>query len=88
VPLFAIPDGATMTLPNPSTPLIVKALNAEIRLKNLGANAAACSSMTLAGIAPPTGGTHDPSNSEDSFYIGVKPTVTAAPKVIDGVVQP
>jgi hypothetical protein len=88
VPLFAIPDGATMTLPNPSTPLIVKALNAEIRLKNLGANAAACSSMTLAGIAPPTGGTHDPSNSADSFYIGVKPTVTAAPKVIDGVVQP
>jgi hypothetical protein len=88
VPLFAIPDGATMTLPSPSTPLIVKALNAEIRLKNLGANAAACSSMTLAGIAPPTGGTHDPSNSADSFYIGVKPTVTAAPKVIDGVVQP
>jgi hypothetical protein len=88
VPLFAIPDGATMTLPHPSTPLVVKALNAEIRLKNLGANAAACSSMTLAGIAPPTGGTHDPSNSADSFYIGVKPTVTAAPKVIDGVVQP
>jgi len=91
VPLFSIPDGATMSLPNPSnpsTPLIVKALNAEIRLKNLGANAAACSSMTLAGIAPPTGGTHDPSNSADSFYIGVKPTVTAAPKVIDGVVQP
>ncbi|MEA3107319.1 MAG: hypothetical protein QOI88_1924 [Gammaproteobacteria bacterium] len=88
VPLFSIPDGATMTLPNPSTPLIVKALNAEIRLKNLGANAAACASMTLAGIAPPTGGTHDPSNSADSFYIGVKPTVTASPKVIDGDVQP
>jgi hypothetical protein len=88
VPMFSIPDGATMTLPNPSTPLIVKALNAEIRLKNLGANAAACSTMTLTGIAPPTGGTHDPSNSADPFYIGVKPTVTAAPKVIDGVVQP
>jgi hypothetical protein len=88
VPLFSIPDGATMTLPNPSTPLIVKALNAEIRLKNLGAGAAACTSMTLTGIAPPTGGTHDPSDSADAFYIGVKPTVTAAPKVIDGVVQP
>jgi hypothetical protein len=88
VPLFAIPDGATMTLPNPSTPLVVKALNAEIRLKNLGASAAACSSMTLAGIAPPTGGTHDPSDSADPLYIGVKPSVTAAPKVIDGVVQP
>ena len=88
VPAFSIPDGATMTLPSPATPLIVKALNAEIRLKNLGANATACSAMTLSGIAPPTGGTHDPSDSADSMYIGVKPTVTAPPKVIDGVVQP
>jgi len=89
VPLFSIPDGATMTLPNPSTPLIVKSLNAEIRLKNLGASAStACASMTLATVPPPTGGTHDPSNSSDAFYIGVKPTVTASPKVIDGVIQP
>ena len=89
VPLFSIPDGATMMLPNPSTPLIVKALSAEIRLKNLGPSAStACASMTLATVAPPTGGTHDPSNSTDAFYIGVKPTVTAPPKVIDGVMQP
>ena len=89
VPLFSIPDGATMTLPTPSTPLIVKALNAEIRLKNLGPSAStACASMTLATVAPPTGGTHDPSNGSDAFYIGVKPTVTAPPKVIDGVIQP
>jgi hypothetical protein len=89
VPLFSIPDGATMTLPSPATPLIVKALSAEIRLKNLGASAAtACASMTLTTVAPPTGGTHDPSSSADAFYIGVKPTVTAAPKVIDGVIQP
>jgi hypothetical protein len=89
VPLFSIPDGATMTLPNPSTPLIVKALNAEIRLKNLGPSAStACASMPLTAVSPPSGGTHDPSDSADSFYIGVKPTVTAAPKVIDGVVQP
>jgi hypothetical protein len=89
VPLFSIPDGATMTLPNPSTPLIVKSLNAEIRLKNLGASASsACASMTLATVPPPTGGTHDPSNSSDAFYIGGKPIVTAAPKVIDGVIQP
>jgi hypothetical protein len=89
VPLFSIPDGATMTLPNPSTPLIVKALNAEIRLKNLGDSASsACASMTLATVPPPTGGTHDTTDSSDPFYIGVKPTVTAAPKVIDGVIQP
>jgi hypothetical protein len=89
VPMFSIPDGTTMTLPNPSTPLIVKALNAEIRLKNLGASAATpCASMALVTAAPPSGGTHDPSDSSDSEYLGVKPVVTAAPKVIDGVVQP
>jgi hypothetical protein len=88
VPVFSLPDGATMTLPNPSTPLIVKALNAEVRLANLGPSAStACASMSLATVAPPTGGTHDPSSSTDAMYIGVKPTVTAAPKVIDGVVQ-
>jgi hypothetical protein len=89
VPLFSIPDGATMTLSNPSTPLIVKALSAELRLKNLGASASsACAAMTLVGVSPPTGGTHDPSDSADAYYIGVKPAITTAPKVIDGVIQP
>jgi hypothetical protein len=85
VPMFSIPDGATMTLG--STTLIVKALDAEVRLKDLGAGAPACSSMSLAGQTPPSGGTHDMSNSADAYYIGVKPTVTASPKVIDGIVQ-
>jgi hypothetical protein len=84
---FSIPDGALMTLPQPSTPLIVKALNAEIRLKNLGAGASQCSSLPLAPLTLPTGGTHDPRSPADSEYLGVMPTVTAAPKVIDGVVQ-
>jgi hypothetical protein len=88
VPLVSIPDGATMTLPNPSTPLIVKALNAELRLKNLGASASSpCASMALATVVTPSGGTHDPSDGADALYLGTKPTVTAAPKVIDGVVQ-
>jgi hypothetical protein len=43
--------------------------------------------MTLATIVTPSGGTHDPSDSADALYLGTKPTVTAAPKVIDGVVQ-
>jgi hypothetical protein len=38
-------------------------------------------------VPPPSGGTHDPSSSADSEYLGVEPTVTAAPAVIDGVVQ-
>jgi uncharacterized lipoprotein NlpE involved in copper resistance len=88
VPMFSIPDGALMTLPVPSTPLIVKALNAELRLKNLGPSAASpCASMPLTTATPPSGGTHDPSSSADSEYLGAKPTVTAPPKVIDGVVQ-
>jgi hypothetical protein len=46
-----------------------------------------CAAMTLATVVPPTGATHDTSDSSDPFYIGVKPTVTTAPKVIDGVIQ-
>jgi len=86
VPTFSIPDGATMTLPNPSTQLIVKALNGEIRLSTV--NSSNCSALALTPLTLPAGGTHDPSNPSDSEYIGAPPTVTAAPKVIDGVVQP
>ncbi len=85
VPMFSIPDSAAMTLNG--TPIIVKALDAEVRLNDLGAGAAACSGMSLAGQTPPVGGTHDMSSSSDAYYIGVKPTVTASPKVIDGIVQ-
>jgi hypothetical protein len=86
--MFSIPDGTTMQLPVPSTPMIVKALNAELRLLDLGPSAStACSSMTLTPVTPPSGGTHDPSSSADSEYPGVEPTVTAPPAVIDGVVQ-
>jgi hypothetical protein len=92
VPMFSIPDGTTMTLPStPSTaamPLIVKALDAEVRLRNLGASGSSpCASMSLNAMTLPSGGTHDPSSSSDSEYLGTMPTVTGAPKVIDGVVQ-
>ena len=88
VPMFSIPDGTTLLLPVPSTPLIVKALNAELRLLDVGPSAASpCASMTLTPVTPPSGGTHDPSSSADSDYLGTEPTVTAPPKVIDGVVQ-
>jgi hypothetical protein len=43
--------------------------------------------MTLTALTLPSGGLHDPTNSSDSEYLGTMPTVTAAPKVIDGVVQ-
>jgi hypothetical protein len=91
LPAFSIPDGSTMTLPSLSgsttTPLIVKALNGAILLKSLGSGASQCSSMTLSPLTLPSGGLHDPSDSADSEYLGTMPTVTSAPKVIDGVVQ-
>ena len=93
VPMFSLPDGTTMTLPATSstaaTPLIVKALDAEVRLKNLGASlpSSPCASMTLTTMTLPSGGLHDPTSSTDSEYLGTMPTVTTAPKVIDGVLQ-
>ena len=88
VPSFSIPDGASMTLPHPSTPLLINALNAELRLKNLGDSAASpCATMPSVAQTLPTGGTHDPSDSSDSEHLGTKPVVTAAPTVIDGVVR-
>lgn len=91
VPMFSIPDGTTMILPSlsggTSTPLIVKALNGAILLKSLGSNATQCSSMTLTPLTLPSGGLHDPSNANDTEYLGTVPVVTSAPKVIDGVAQ-
>lgn len=91
VPAFSVPDGTTMTLPSLSgettTPLIVKALNGQILLKSLGSGAAQCASMSLTPLTLPSGGLHDPSSASDSEYLGTKPVVSAAPKVIDGVVQ-
>ena len=92
VPMFSIPDGTALTLPAPSggtsTPLVVKALQGQILLKSLGSNAAQCSNMTLTPLTLPSGGTHDPSDSGDSEYLGTQPTPTSStPKVIDGVKQ-
>jgi hypothetical protein len=88
VPLFSIPDGTALTLPNSAPQMLVKALNGEYRLKNLGTSAStACATMTLTPTVPPSGGTHDPSSAGDSEYLGTQPTVTGAPAVIDGVKQ-
>jgi hypothetical protein len=86
VPDFALADGDTMTLG--STPLIIKALDEELRLKNVPLATCTGAGLSFNAQTPPTSaGLHDPSNSSDTSYIGVAPTVTAAPKVIHGVVQ-
>ena len=63
------------------------ALNGQILLKSLGSGASQCSSMSLTPLTLPSGGLHDPSNSGDTDFLGSKPVVSAAPAVIDGVVQ-
>ena len=91
VPAFALPDGATMTLTginSGSIPLVVKALDSEVRLSKI----AACTGVSLASPSasltlPTASELHDPSSSTDSDYLGTEPTVTDAPKVIDGVIQ-
>ena len=91
VPRFALADGATMTLPGSgggsSTPLIVKALNAELRLSNVAASN--CSAMTLSPqTVPGASGLHDPGNAADAYAIGTKPTLTSGSyAVIHGVLQ-
>ncbi len=88
VPAFAIPDGATMTISDTNTPLIVKALDAEIRLREIsGCTGVALSQPTTTATLPTSVDLHDPTSSADVDYIGTEPTVTDPPKVIDGVLQ-
>jgi hypothetical protein len=84
VPEFALADGDTMSLG--STPLIIKALDEELRLKVVSCSGTGLSAPTHMSV-PDSTGLHDPSSSSDSAYIGVQPTVTGAPKVIHGVLQ-
>ncbi len=89
VPEFSLPDGATMTLMDggTSTPLIVKALDAELRLSKVACGLTALPPPGTTVTLPTAADVHDPSNSVDSDYIGTKPAVASAPQVIDGVVQ-
>lgn len=87
VPSFALHDGATMSLG--SSTLIVKALDAEMRLSNVPLSTCTGANLNLNPQTPPTSaGLHDPSSSSDAYYIDVEPTpVLMTPKVIHGVVQ-
>ena len=91
VPSFSLPDGATMDLSTtPATTLVVKALDAEVRLKGLGASAAQCTGLTLSSLTVPAAAQlRDPSATGNASFTGGKPTMaaTATPKVIDGVIQ-
>jgi hypothetical protein len=89
VPAFSIADGETMTLTRPSgnITLKVKALDAEVRLNNVSCASVSAQLPASPLTLPTTADLHDPSNSSDAYYNGIEPTVTDAPKVIDGVIQ-
>jgi hypothetical protein len=89
-PQFSIPNGSTVTISGQTvtaaTTYLVKALNKEVRLGTVS-----CTGVTLtlpaAGsvILPTSSSWSDPSLSTSTTYVGLKPTVTNAPQVIQGV---
>lgn len=90
VPEFAIPFSQTTgTVTNGSTTYLVKWLDREIRFaKKTVADCTAAGLSLPSGVTLPTSaGLKDPSSASSDVYIGAKPTVTDAPRVIHGVVQ-
>jgi hypothetical protein len=90
VPAFVIPFDATIGKVTTSTSTyLVKWLDREIRFARKDASV-----CTAAGLALPSGMTlpstsdlKNPSDPSSDIYIGAKPTVTAAPRVIHGDVM-
>lgn len=87
VPEFVIPYDATGVVSDGSTQYYVKWLDREIRFARK--DLSACSSLTLpANVDLPTqSDLKDPSDSSSDIYIGAKPSVTSAPRVIQGEVE-
>jgi hypothetical protein len=90
VPSFVIPnDVTTGRVTAGGTTYLVKWLEREIRFARK--NVSVCDA---AGLTVPTGTTlptandlKDPSNANSDIYIGVRPTLTSAPRVIHGDVK-
>lgn len=88
VPAFAIPGGAVVTRNGQN--YLVKWLEREIRFAPQ--NVAACAALTVPGAndvtLPTADGFNDPSDASDAeHYIGTKPEIDAAPRVIHGDVM-
>lgn len=88
VPEFIIPMSDTLgVVSSNGTNYLVKWLEREIRFAKK--NASACSNLVLPNNVslPDASGLKDPSDSASNIYIGTKPTVTGAPRVIHGDVK-
>lgn len=88
VPEFVIPYDTTLGQASDGTNTYqIKWLDREIRFARK--NLSVCSSLSLpSNVTLPTAADlKDPSSSSSDIYIGTKPTVTAAPRVIQGEVK-
>jgi hypothetical protein len=90
VPSFVIPYSLTQGQVSTSdTTYLVKWLDREIRFAKKDLSACATAGLTVpVGIVLPTAvDLKDPSNAASDIYIGARPVVTDAPRVIDGDVK-
>jgi hypothetical protein len=90
VPAFVIPfDEVLGRVNNGASTLLAKWLDREIRFARKDPSVCTAAGVTLpVGLTLPTAaGVNDPSDSSSSVYIGPKPTVTDAPRVIHGDVK-
>lgn len=90
VPAFVIPYDETLgRVSRGGTNYLVKWLDREIRFARKDPFTCAAAGLSLpSGLTLPTAsGLVDPSDSTSSIYIGSKPTLTAAPRVIHGEVM-
>ena len=90
VPSFVIPFNATTgRVKDGSTEYLVKWLDREIRFASKLSSVCSTAGLALpSSVTLPTAADlQDPSDPNSSIYIGVKPTVTDAPRVIHGDVK-
>ncbi|MEW6706494.1 MAG: hypothetical protein AB1430_16730 [Pseudomonadota bacterium] len=90
VPAFVIPfDEVLGRVTHNGTPLLAKWLEREIRFAKKDLSVCTAAGLDLpSGLTLPTAASlADPSDPNSSIYIGAKPTVTDAPRVIQGEVK-
>ncbi|HEV7914133.1 MAG TPA: hypothetical protein VGP22_10215 [Albitalea sp.] len=90
VPAFVVPfDEVIGRVSNGSSQMLAKWLDREIRFARKDPAVCATAGVTLpSGLTLPTAALlQDPSDSTSAIYIGAKPVVTAAPRVIHGDVK-
>jgi hypothetical protein len=88
VPAFVIPfDAAVGRVTQGETTYLVKWLEREIRFARKAPSACASLALPSDVTLPTAAGLQDPSDPASSIYIGTKPVVTDAPRVIQGEVK-